>query len=78
VRNRLNRGDDRRLNDALHMATVVRTVHGPATRAYAKMRKAEGKTPREFRRSLKRHSPPACTGPSTHSTSRMRDDPERG
>lgn len=55
VRHRLNRGGDRRLNCALHMATVVRTVHDPDTRAYAKRRKAEGKTPREIRRCLKRY-----------------------
>lgn len=55
VRHRLNRGGDRRLNCALHMATVVRTVHDPDTRAYAERRKAEGKTPREIRRCLKRY-----------------------
>jgi len=55
VRHRLNRGGDRRLNCALHMATIVRTVHDPNTRAYAERRKAEGKTPREIRRCLKRY-----------------------
>ncbi|WP_372697285.1 IS110 family transposase [Arthrobacter sp. JSM 101049] len=55
VRHRLNRSGDRRLNSALHMVTVVRTVHDPATRAYADRRKAEGKTPREIRRCLKRY-----------------------
>lgn len=55
VRHRLNRGGDRRLNCALHMATVVRTVHDPDIRAYAERRKAEGKTPREIRRCLKRY-----------------------
>lgn len=53
VRHRLNRGGDRRLNCALHMATVVRTVHDP--RACAERRKAEGKTPREIRPCLKRY-----------------------
>ncbi len=37
------------------MATVVLTVHDPATRACAERRKAEGKTPREIRRCLKRY-----------------------
>ncbi|NMR28132.1 IS110 family transposase [Crystallibacter degradans] len=55
VRHRLNRGGDRRLNSALHMATVVRMVHDPATRAYAQRRTAEGKTSREIRRCLKRY-----------------------
>lgn len=55
VRHRLNRRGDRRLNSALHMATVVRMVHDPATRLYAERRKAEGKTPREIRRILKRY-----------------------
>jgi transposase len=30
-------------------------VHDPTTRAYAERRKAEGKTPREIRRCLKRY-----------------------
>jgi transposase len=55
TRHRLNRGGDRRLNSALHMATVVRMVHDPATRAYAERKKAEGRTPREIRRILKRY-----------------------
>ncbi|MDP9696947.1 UNVERIFIED_ORG: transposase [Arthrobacter globiformis] len=55
VRHRLNRGGDRRLNSALHMATVVRMVHDPVTRAYAEGKKAEGKNPREIRRILKRY-----------------------
>lgn len=55
VRHRLNRGGDRRLNSALHMATIVRTIHDPKTREYAERRKAEGKTPKEIRRILKRY-----------------------
>ena len=55
VRHRLNRGGDRRLNSALQVATVVRMVHDPTTRAYAERRKAEGRTPREIRRCLKRY-----------------------
>lgn len=35
VRHRLNRGGDRRLNSALHMAVVVRMAHDPATQEYA-------------------------------------------
>lgn len=55
TRHRLNRGGDRRLNRALHMATIVRMAHDPATRAYAERRRAEGKTGREIRRCLKRY-----------------------
>ncbi len=55
VRHRLHRGGDRRLNSALHMATIVRTIHDPKTREYAERRKAEGKTPKEIRRILKRY-----------------------
>ncbi|MCH6469431.1 IS110 family transposase [Sinomonas terrae] len=55
VRHRLNRGGDRRLNRALHMAIITRMAHDPDTRAYAERRTAEGKTPREIRRCLKRY-----------------------
>jgi hypothetical protein len=34
---------------------LSRLVHDPETRAYAERRKAEGKTPREIKRCLKRH-----------------------
>ncbi len=55
VRYRLNRGGDRRLNQALHMAAFSRMVHDPETRAYVERRKAEGKTSREISRCLKRY-----------------------
>ena len=55
MRHRLNRGGDRRLNSALHMAVVVRTAHDPTTREYVARRTAEGKSPREIRRCLKRY-----------------------
>ena len=55
VRYRLNRGGDRRLNRALHMATITRMVHDPDSRAYAERRTAEGRTTREIRRCLKRY-----------------------
>lgn len=54
-RHRLNRGGDRRLNRALHMATVTRLVHDVETRAYVEKRRAEGLTNREIRRCLKRY-----------------------
>ena len=55
VRYRLNRGGDRQLNCALHTIVLTRLKHDPATRAYAARRAAEGKTPREIMRCLKRY-----------------------
>lgn len=55
VRHRLNRGGDRRLNKALHMAVIVRMTHDAETKAYVERRLAEGLTRREIRRILKRY-----------------------
>lgn len=55
MRQRLNRRGDRRLNRALHIATIVRMTHDPHTRAYVDKRRAEGRTTKEIRRILKRH-----------------------
>jgi transposase len=55
VRHRLNRGGDRRLNSALHMAVITRMTHDPHTRAYVAKRQAEGRTTKEIRRCLKRY-----------------------
>ena len=55
VRYRLNRGGDRQLNCALHTIVLSRLMHDPATRAYAARRAADGKTPREIKRCLKRY-----------------------
>lgn len=55
IRYRLNRGGDRRLNRALHTIVLSRLGHDPQTRAYAARRAAEGRTPREIRRCLKRY-----------------------
>ena len=55
TRHRLNRGGDRRLNRALHMATIVRMTHDPEIRAYVEKRRAEGRTTKEIRRILKRY-----------------------
>lgn len=54
VRHRLNRGGDRRLNRALHIAVLTRMTHDAQTRAYVERRRAEGRTTREIRRCLKR------------------------
>jgi len=55
TRHRLNRGGDRRLNRALHMAVITRMTHDPRTRAYVERRRAEGRTTKEIRRCLKRY-----------------------
>jgi transposase len=55
VRHRLNRGGDRQLNRALHTIATSRLQYHPETRAYAARRLAEGKTPREVKRCLKRY-----------------------
>lgn len=55
TRHRLNRGGDRRANRALHMAVLTLIRTDPETQAYLARRTAQGKTPREIRRSLKRY-----------------------
>lgn len=55
VRHRLNRGGDRQLNRALHTVVLSRMRHDPDTRTYAARRSAEGRTPREIKRCLKRY-----------------------
>ncbi|MBK8446214.1 MAG: IS110 family transposase [Micropruina sp.] len=54
-RHRLNRGGDRRLNRALHMAILTRMTHDPDTRTYVQRRTAQGRTTKEIRRCLKRY-----------------------
>jgi transposase len=55
VRHRLNRRGDRQLNRALHTIVLSRLAHHDETRAYAARRRAEGRTPREIKRCLKRY-----------------------
>jgi transposase len=55
VRHRLNRGGDRALNSTIHTIATVRMRSCPRTQAYVTRRTAEGKTPREIRRCLKRY-----------------------
>lgn len=55
VRYRLNRGGDRQLNRALHTIVLSRLSHHEETKAYSARRTAEGRTPREIKRCLKRH-----------------------
>jgi len=53
-RHRLNRGGDRRANQALYTIVLVRMRHHPPTRAYVARRTTEGKTRAEIMRCLKR------------------------
>lgn len=54
-RHRLNRGGNRRANAALYRVALVRMRHHPPTKEYIQRRTAEGKSPREIRRCLKRY-----------------------
>lgn len=56
TRHRLNRGGNRDANNALWRIAMVRIAHhDPATDAYAKRRREEGKSDREILRCLKRY-----------------------
>jgi hypothetical protein len=55
VRHRLSRFGDRQLNRALHTIVLTRTRQDAETKTYVQRRTAEGKTPREIRRCLKRY-----------------------
>ncbi len=55
TRHRINRGGDRSLNAALHLAAVTRMTHDEETRAYVEKRRTDGKTDREIRRCIKRY-----------------------
>jgi transposase len=52
---RLNRYGDRQLNRAFHTVVLSRMRWDEDTRAYVRRRTAEGKTPREIKRCLKRY-----------------------
>jgi transposase len=54
-RHRLHRGGNRQLNAALYRIAIVQARHHPPAKAYLARKIAEGKTPREARRALKRH-----------------------
>jgi len=54
-RHRLHRGGNRQLNAALYRIAIVQQRHHPQAKTYLAKKIAEGKTPREARRSLKRH-----------------------
>lgn len=54
-RHRLHRGGNRQLNAALYRIAIVQQRHHPDAKAFLARKIAEGKTPREARRALKRH-----------------------
>lgn len=54
-RHRLNRGGDRRANNALFTIVLNRMQRDPATRAYVERRTTEGMTKKEIMRCLKRY-----------------------
>ena len=54
-RHRLHRGGNRQLNAALYRIAIVQQRHHPHAQAFLARKAAEGKTPREARRALKRH-----------------------
>jgi transposase len=54
-RHRLHRGGNRQLNAALYRIAIVQQRHHPPAKAFLARKIAEGKTPREARRALKRH-----------------------
>jgi transposase len=54
-RHRLNRGGNRRLNQAIHMIALTQARMDPRARAYIARRLAEGRTKRDANRALKRH-----------------------
>ncbi len=54
-RHRLNRGGDRRANNALWRIAIVRMSHHQPTRDYVARRTAEGLSKREIIRCLKRY-----------------------
>jgi transposase len=55
VRHRLNRSGDRQLNRALHTIVLSRMRFHAETRDYVTRRTAQGRTPREIKRCLKRY-----------------------
>jgi transposase len=54
-RHRLDPGGNRQLNHAIHMLALAKRLHDPRTAVYLAKQRANGKTPREALRCLKRH-----------------------
>jgi transposase len=54
VRHRLSRAGDRKLNHALHLMAIVQIRHPTSGQVYYRRKRAEGKSPKEALRCLKR------------------------
>ena len=54
MRHRLNRGNNRRLNYAIHVIALTQAGHDPRAKAFLARSRSEGKTGREAMRALKR------------------------
>jgi transposase len=54
IRHRLSRAGDRQLNHALYLMAIVQVRHPTAGQAYYRRKRAEGKSPKEALRCLKR------------------------
>jgi transposase len=54
IRHRLSRAGDRKLNHALYMMAIVQIRHPTSGQAYYRRKRAEGKSPKEALRCLKR------------------------
>ena len=65
LRHRLNRGGNRRLNYALHIAALVQVRLPGSVRDYYLRKGAAGKTPLEAMRCLKDDYPTSSSGPSS-------------
>jgi transposase len=55
IRHRLHRGGNRQLNRALYTVALTQARRDDRARTFLARKRAEGKTPREARRALKRH-----------------------
>jgi transposase len=64
VRHRLSRSGDRQLNQALHTIVLTRLRRDPATQAYAKRRRAQGKTDQRSNGASSATSPASSTDSS--------------
>ena len=55
IKHRLHRGGNRQLNRALHTVALTQARRDDRAKQFLARKRAEGKTPREARRALKRH-----------------------
>ena len=77
VRHRLSRAGNRRLNHVLSIAAVCQIRHDTAGRAYSRRKLAEGKTPLEALRCLRRATV-RCGLPATRRRRRSRNEGGQG